>query len=169
MGLERMMTPEFTNALDSRAAAAAVLMQAAHDLTSALGKFNAASDIVLQEIPRLALRVGERAKANHSSQWSDYAGTAAEAAQRKHAAIAAGRGAAGNVEHKLCQAFANGFGRGSPAETLGLEFSTEAGAFLRAAADVAAQRAPRTKPDGRFVSIITAQSERLRELTQKFT
>lgn len=163
------MTPEFTNALDSRAAAAAVLMQAAHDLTTALVKFNAASNIVLQEIPRLSLSVGERVKEKHKSQWTDSASTEAEAAQRRHAALGAGRGAAGSVEHKLCQAFANGFGRGSPAETLGYELSPEAAEFLRIAADTGKARPGLTPPDRQFVSITEAQHSRLRAITQEFS
>ncbi|MGO8977208.1 MAG: hypothetical protein ACLP0B_09855 [Steroidobacteraceae bacterium] len=163
------MTPEFSIALDSREAAAAVLMQAAHDLTAALVKFNAASDSVLQEIPRLAKKVGEQVKAKHSAQWSDPPTTEVEAAQRKHQAIGAGHGAAGNLEQALCQAFGNGLARGSAAETLGLEFSTAAGVFLRAAADVAAQRAPLTQPDGQFLKIISVQCNRLRELTEELS
>ena len=161
------MTPEFSSALQSREEAAAELMQAAHALTSALVKFNAASDVVMQEIPRLAVSVGERVKAKHLSQWSETAGTATEAAQRKHAAIGAARGAAGAIEQRLCLALMNGLRNGSPAATLGLELSQAAAESLSAAVDVGRQRAPQTQPDSHFLSIIQAQSNRLRELTQE--
>ena len=162
-----MSTNEFSSALQSREEAAAELMQAAHALTSALVKFNAASDILLQEIPRMSLSAGERAKAKHASQWSEPAGTQVEAAQRIHAAIGAGRSAAGAIEHRLCSVLGNGLRNGSPAATLGLEFSQAAADALSAAVDVGRQRAPQTKPDNQFFRIIQAQSKRLRELTQE--
>lgn len=161
------MTPEFANALKAREAAARDLQTAAHELTRASAAFELSSAAVLAAIPGIASAVGARAKAKHSSQWSDPAGTEAEAAQRRHAAIGAERGAAGNVEHAMCQAFANGFGRGSPAETLGYELSPEAAEFLRLAADTGKARPARTPPDHGFVSIIEAQHSRLRAITQE--
>jgi hypothetical protein len=162
------MNPEFLKALTDRELAARNLMSAANTLSDALAAFNAASDRVLAAIPVIASKVGERASAKHAGQWTDPPGTAVEEAQRKHAAIGAGRGAAGNVEQALCHAFSNGLARDSVAQTIGYEFSTEAGPILRVAGEVAAQRAPLTPPDRRFVSIITAQHQRLRAITREF-
>jgi hypothetical protein len=162
------MTPEFTNALKAREAAAADLMGAAHTLTEALVSFSRASDEVLKQIPVIAVSAGEQVKARHASQWSESPSSGpAEDNQRKHAAENAGLAARNSIEQRLLQALNNGFRGGRPEEAIGVEFSTEAGQFLRPAIEIAATRAPQTAPDRGFAAIVTAQCNCLRELTKE--
>ena len=126
------MDSELSTALKAREAAAADLEAAAHALTRASAAFSCASAAVLAVIPTIAADVGARAQTRHASQWQTPAGPDTEAAQRRHGAIAAGRGAAGAAEFRLTQAFSNGLRNGSAAETLGLELSQSAAAFLHA-------------------------------------
>jgi hypothetical protein len=164
------MNKEFSKALEVREAAAADLMAAAHSLGLAIAAFTTSDAAVLALIPGIAAAVGDRAQARHAAGWhGEPSSSDAETNGRIHASSRAGQGAAASIEHGLCQAYSNGLRSGSAAETLGCELSTEAGAFLRAAADVAAQRAPLTQPDGQFLKIISAQCNRLRELTKEFS
>jgi hypothetical protein len=163
-----MKSPELDASILAREIAARQVMTSANSLSDALTAFATASDAVLAAIPGIAIKLGERAQARHSWQWgNDPPGNAVEAAQRVHAAAAAGRGTTATIEHQLCQAFSNGLARGSVAETVGYEFSTEAGPILRAAGEVAAQRARQTQPARQFVSIIKTQHQRLRAIVEQ--
>jgi hypothetical protein len=164
-----MVDQELNAALQARELAARNVQTSANGLSDALAAFAAASDRVLSVIPGIASKVGERASAKHAGQWTESPGTAVEAAQRTHAAVAAGRGAAGAVEHRLCQAFSNGLARDSVAQTIGYEFSTEAGPILRAAGEVAAQRARQTQPAREFVSIVKRQHQGLHAIVGQIT
>jgi len=164
------MDSELLTALIAREQAAADLQAAAHALTRSIAAFNSASAAALAAIPVIAVALGERAKVRETARLSgEPSSSDAEDNQRMHRARGAGLGAAGAAELKLTQAYSNGFRNGTPAETLGLELSTEAATFLRAAADVGFHRAPETQPDGRFLSIITCQHASLRDLAKQFT
>jgi hypothetical protein len=165
---------QFSKALDAREAAAADLMKAAHTLTAAVATFSQASKNVLAEIPTLAVSVGERLKAAHAAQWSENnpdhrSSGPVETNQRRHAAESAGLGARNALEHRMTQALMNGFRGGRPEEAIGVEFSTEAGHFLRPAIEIAATRAPQTAPDNGFAAIVIAQNNRLRALTKEIS
>jgi hypothetical protein len=163
-----MNDQELNAALQARELAARNVQAAANGLSDALAAFGTATDAVLVAIPRIALNVGDRAQAKHKAGWyGEPSSSDAETAGRLHASRAAGAGAAAAIEHRLCQAFSNGLARDSVAQTVGYEFSTEAGPILRAAGEVAAQRAPQSPPDRRFVSIIRAQHQRLRLIVEQ--
>lgn len=164
------MTPDFSDALMAREKAAADLMLACHALTQALETFSRASGDVLQQIPPIAVSVGERAKERRAASFAgDPSDGPAEDNQRKHSAHSAGLGARAAIEHQMCQALDNGFRGGRAEEAIGVEFSTEAGIFLRPAIEIAATRPAQTAPDNGFAAIVTAQCNRLRELAQQLT
>jgi hypothetical protein len=164
------MNIDLSNAMMTREKAAADLMEAAHALSQALAAFSAASDGVLAQIPPVAVGVGERATAHKAAQWAaDPSDGPREDNQRAHAARAAGQGARAAVEFRMTQALTNNFRGGRPEEAIGVEFSTEAGQFLRPAIEIAATRAPQTQPDGQFLAIVSAQHQQLRVIEQQFT
>jgi hypothetical protein len=163
------MNIDLSSALQLRSASAAEIMEACHTLTRACPAFNAATAIILQEISRFAVSVGERIQKQRTAELRGISSGAGEDSQRIHSARQAGEGAAAAAEHRLCQAFGSGFRGDSAGAALGCELSTEAGQFLRAAAEVAATRAPQTQPDGQFLSIVTAQHQQLRVLAQQYS